>query len=83
MNFISPEHLYEINRQKIQKDKAFILKEEMVKPKSGFGVLLNTLGNWMVAKGEQLRKRHVVSVEINPLALLQDEAGIFKHDPVL
>jgi len=83
MNFTYPEHLYEINRQKIQKDKAFILKEEMVKPKSSFGVLLNTLGNWMVVKGEQLRKRHVVSVEINPLALLQDEAGIFKHDPVL
>ncbi|MEP7136483.1 MAG: hypothetical protein ABI904_16260 [Chloroflexota bacterium] len=78
MNFTYPEHLYEVNRQRIQKDKAFILKEEMIKPKSNFGFLLNTLGNWMIAKGERLRKRHTVSGHINPLAFLQDEAGIFK-----
>ena len=78
MNFTYPDHLFEVNRQRIQRDKAFILKEELVKPKSGFGVLLNTLGNWMIAKGEQLRKQHTVSGQINPLAFLQDEAGIFK-----
>jgi hypothetical protein len=78
MNFIYPEHLYEVNRQRIQRDRAFILKEEMMKSTSGFGVLLNSLGSWMIAKGEQLHKRHAVSGQINPLALLQDEAGIFK-----
>ena len=83
MNFIYPDHLYEVNRQKIQRDRAFILKEEMMKPKSSFGILLNTLGNWMIAKGEQLHKRHAASGQINPLAFLQDEAGIFKHDPAL
>jgi hypothetical protein len=83
MNFTYPEHLYEVNRQKIQRDRAFILKEEMMKPVSTFIVLLNTLGSWMIAKGEQLHKQHAVSGQINPLAFLQDEAGIFKHDPVL
>ena len=78
MNFTYPDHLYEINRQKIQRDRAFILKEEMIKPKSQVGVLFNALGIWMVAKGEQLRKRYAVSGQINPLALLQDESRIFK-----
>jgi len=83
MNFTYPEHLYEVNRQKIQRDRVFILKEEMMKPVSNFGVLLNSLGNWMIAKGERLRKRHAVSGQISPLAFLQDEASIFKHDPAL
>jgi len=78
MNFTYPEHLYEVNRQKIQRDRVFILKEEMMKPVSNFGVLLNSLGNWMIAKGEQLHKRHAISGQINPLAFLQDEASIFK-----
>jgi hypothetical protein len=78
MNFISPEHLYEINQQKIQKDKAFILKEEMLKPRSSFGVLLNTLGNWMVNQGERLRRRNATSTQIHTLAFLQDESRIFK-----
>ena len=78
MNFTHPEHLYEVNRQRIQKDRAFILKEEMIKPKSNFGAVLNNLGNWMIAKGERLRKRYTVTAQINPLAFLQDEAGIFK-----
>ena len=83
MNFTYPEHLYEVNRQKIQRDRVFILKEEMMKPVSNFSVLLNSLGNWMIAKGERLRKRHAVSGQISPLAFLQDEASIFKHDPAL
>ena len=78
MNFTYPEHLYEVNRQKIQRDRDFILKEEMLKPKSNFGVLLNALGNWMMAKGEQLHNRYAIAGQINPLAFLQDEAGIFK-----
>ena len=78
MNFTYPDHLYETNRQKIQKDRTFILKEEMIKPKSNFGALLNALGSWMVVKGERLRKRHVVAAQINALAFLQDESRIFK-----
>ena len=78
MNFTYPDHLYEVNRQKIQRDRAFILKEEMVRPKSSFGVLLNALGNWMITKGERIHKQYAVSVQISPLAFLQDEAKIFK-----
>ena len=78
MNFTHPDQLFEVNHQRIQRDRAFILKEEMIKPKSSFGVLLNTLGNWMITKGERLRKRHGMSAQINPLAFLQDEAKIFK-----
>jgi hypothetical protein len=32
----------------------------------------------MITKGEKLRKRHSVSGQINPLALLQDESRIFR-----
>ena len=77
MNFMNIDCLLEISRRKIESDRAFILKEEMLKPKSNFGVLLNALGNWMIAKGEGLRKRYSVS-EINSIALLQDEARIFR-----
>ena len=78
MNFTNPDQLYEINRQKIQRDRVFILKEEMITPKTNFGIFLNALGSWMITKGEKLRKRHSVSGQINPLALLQDESRIFR-----
>jgi hypothetical protein len=38
---------------------------------------LSTLENWMVAKGERLRKRNTASVQINTLTFLQDESRIF------
>jgi len=78
MNLTYPDHLYEINRQKIQKDRAFILKEKMITPRFSFGILLNALGNWMVAKGEGLRQKNATGRQINALASLQDEAGIFR-----
>ena len=78
MNFTYPDHLYEVNRLKIQRDRAFILKEEMIKPMSNFGILLNALGGWMVAKGERLLKRRALLEQINALALLREESGIFK-----
>ncbi len=72
MNFNSPDHLYELNRQKINRDRAFILKEEMLKPKPAFGSVIERLGGWMIAKGEQLRRRTVRPI------LLQDQARLFK-----
>jgi len=78
MNFTHVDQLYAINCQRIQRDRIFILKEEMMKPRSNFGLLLSALGNWMVSKGEGLRKRYAVSGQINPLAYLQDESRIFK-----
>ncbi len=78
MNFTNPELFYEINRQKIQRDQAFILKEEMLKPRSVFGVMSNVLGTWMIAKGEQLRKRHIVTQRKRNPVMLQDQASLFK-----
>jgi hypothetical protein len=78
MNFTNPDQLYEINRQKIQRDRAFILKEEMLKPRSELGVMLNALGNWMVRKGDQLKRRNSASGQNNALALLQGESRIFR-----
>jgi hypothetical protein len=78
MNFTHPDQLYEVNRQKINKDKAFILKEEMLKPQSAFGVLFTALGGWMIAKGESLRKRHATTMRRNAPVLLQDQSSLFK-----
>lgn len=77
MNIIIPDQLYELNRQKIQRDRAFILKEEMLKPRSNFGVMLNALGAWMIARGERLRKRYSISPRTSPLTSLKD-VSIFK-----
>jgi hypothetical protein len=73
-----PEHLVELNNQKIQKDRLFILKEEMIKPKSEVTHFLNALGSWMIVKGEKLHKRYSAKTRISKLALLQDESIIFK-----
>jgi len=77
MNIVLPDHLQEINRQKIERDRAFILKEEMLNARPGFGVLLNALGAWMVAKGESLRKRYSSTHQAGTPAFLKD-ATIFK-----
>ena len=78
MNHTYPEHLYELNRQKIQRDQAFILKEEMMKSQSGFTYLLNLLGSWMVTTGEKLRKRYSFSKKANTLDFLPDTSKIFR-----
>jgi len=78
MNFMFPEHLLELNNQKIKRDRLFILKEEMIKPKSEVTQFLNALGSWMVVRGEKLHNRHPATARINKLALLQDESIIFK-----
>jgi hypothetical protein len=75
---MNPDHLYELNRQKIQGDRAFILKEKLMKPKSDFGVLLLSLGNWMIVKGQRLRKRYSLSRQMHAPAFLQDKSSIFR-----
>ena len=78
MNIAHSDFLYKLNNQKIEKDRAFIVKEETLKPVRGFGAVLNQLGNWMVAKGEQLRRRNTASKNNATLVVLQDNAGIFR-----
>jgi len=74
MNYNYPNRLEEINRQKIQQDMAFILKEGMLKPKSAF---FDAIGSWMVASGERLRRRYAASAQMT-LGFLQDNSRIFK-----
>ena len=78
MNLMYPDHLDELNRQKIERDRIFILKEEMIKPKSEITHLLDALGNWMIAKGEKLHKRYSATTQISKPAFFQDESRIFR-----
>lgn len=78
MNNMYPDHLFEFNRQKIQRDRAFILKEEMMKPKSEITYLLNLLGNWMITNGVKLKRRYSISAKAGKLDFIQDGSKIFK-----
>ena len=72
------DRLEELNRQKIERDRAFILKEEMLKSRSGLTSFLNGLGNWMVNTGENLRKKNAAAAQVRKLDSLQDASRIFK-----
>lgn len=78
MNHMYPEDLYELNRQKIQRDQAFILKEEMLKSRSNFTYFLNLLGNWMIIVGGKLSRRYSFSAQKRKLDILHDSTRIFK-----
>lgn len=78
MNHMYPEDLYELNRQKIQRDQVFILKEEMLKSRSNFTYFLNLLGNWMIIVGEKLSRRYSFSAQTRKLDILHDSTRIFK-----
>ena len=73
-----PDHLYQLNRRKIQKDQTFILKEEMLKSTSELTHFTNLLGSWMVTTGEKLRKRSSFSAQVRKLDSFQDTSRIFK-----
>ena len=78
MNHLYPEDLYKLNRQKIQRDQAFILKEEMLKSRSNFTYFLNLLGNWMMIVGEKLSRRYSFSAQARKLDILPNSTRIFK-----
>lgn len=78
MNHMYPEDLYELERQKIERDQSFILKEEMLKTRSGFTYFLNLLGNRMIIAGEKLSRRYSVSAKPRKLDILHDSTRIFK-----
>ncbi len=59
MNRLSPEMISQMNRQRIKEEMDSIRLEE--KALAGRNLLsknLAALGDWMVARGEKLRKRH-------------------------
>jgi|GEM_PF-2140559 len=78
MNEMNPDHLYEFNLKKIEKDQAFILKEEMLKSRSGGTNFLNQLGGWMICSGEKLKKQNSFSSRARKLDSFQDASRIFK-----
>ncbi|HET9909474.1 MAG TPA: hypothetical protein VFQ23_22700 [Anaerolineales bacterium] len=78
MDNMFPDRLEDLNRQKIDKDRAFILKEEMLKSRSGLNTFLNGLGSWMVSTGEDLRKKNAASAQVRKLDSLQEASRIFK-----
>jgi len=78
MKYEYPDHLYELNLRKIERDQAFLLKEEMMKSRSGLTHVLNLLGGWMVSAGEKLRKRHSFSTQVRKLDSFQNASRIFR-----
>ena len=59
MNNLSPEMISEINRRRIKEEiDAIRLEEEAIQGRNLLSKNLATLGEWMVARGEKLRKRH-------------------------
>jgi len=78
MNHMYPEDIYELNRQKIQRDQALILKEEMLKSRFSFTYFLDLLGNWMTIVGEKLSRRYFFSAQTRKLDILHDSTRIFK-----
>ena len=59
MNNLSPEMISEINRRRIKEEiDAIRLEEEAIKGRNVLSKNLAALGEWMVARGEKLRKRH-------------------------
>ena len=77
MDHMYTDRLDDLNRKKIERDRAFILKEEMLKSRSGFS-FLNQLGSWMINTGENLRKKNAASAQVRKLESLQDASRIFK-----
>ncbi len=59
MNNLPPEMISEINRRRIKEEMdAIRLEEEALKGRNLLSKKLVALGEWMVARGEKLRKRH-------------------------
>lgn len=78
MNTIFSEALIELNAQKIERDRLFILKEQKLNSVSESTRLLDALGNWMIAKGEKLHKRYSTAMKAKRSVFSQDEARLFK-----
>lgn len=68
MNSLSPEIMAELNRRRIQQEMAAIrLEEEAAKGKNLLSENLAALGEWMVARGESLQRRHASNQTSSPV----------------
>jgi hypothetical protein len=65
------EHLSELKRKSIQEElDAIHLEEEAVKGKTLLDKNLALFGNWMISRGEKLRKRYNQSMKTSDSARL-------------
>jgi hypothetical protein len=83
MNFILPDHLADLNRRKIERDRVFILKEAMLRSKPGLSSFLDGLGSWMVAQGRNLHERYSAGGQVRSVAVLQDSSKILRAETQL
>jgi hypothetical protein len=59
VNNLSPEIISEMNRRRIKEEMdAIRLEEEAIRDRNLLSKNLVTLGEWLVARGEKLRKKH-------------------------
>lgn len=78
MNSLHPDYQLQLSQQKMEKDRAFIIKEKMFKTDLDIGAMLNRLGTWMVAKGERLRRQYANTRQNTALTFMQDQTSVFK-----
>ncbi len=75
MNLLS-EQMSELHRKDIEDElNAIHLEEEATKGKSLLEKNLARIGNWMISRGEQLRKRYNQSLEESNSARLVKKAA--------
>lgn len=66
MNNIPPEIAVELNRRRIKEEMdAIRLEEEAINGRNFLSKNLVALGEWMVARGEKLRRRHSAATQSN------------------
>jgi hypothetical protein len=83
MNLQFPDHLAELNRRKIERDRVFILKEGILRSTSGLSGFLDGLGSWMVSQGRKLHERYSAGGQVRPVATLQDSSKILRAETQL
>jgi hypothetical protein len=67
-----------LNRQKIERDRLYILKEERIKSESQVTQVLHGLGSWMVTQGMKLRRNYASLEPAQTSFFIHDESKILR-----
>ncbi len=78
MEHMHPDDFIAFISQKIEQDRVFILKEEMLKSHSRVTRMMDALGKWMIAQGEKLHRRHSWRGSFRKPVFLQDDTKILR-----
>jgi hypothetical protein len=78
MENMHPDDFIAFVNQIIERDRVFLLKEEMLKSHSGVTRILDALGRWMIAHGEKLHQRHSWRGSFRKPVFLQDDTKILR-----